>query len=296
MLTRFPTVLLQPLGHLSGKLRFSRAPCRCFQWRRERDSNPRYAYAYSGFRDRPIQPLSHLSAGENTRIAAAFPAGPGCSTSGGFGVKTALLCLGLSAPFASEKGLEERPALLGQRAGLHFRPVVEPQVLGHHRERPARAGLGVTRPVDQPRNAREDDRAGAHVAGLERDVDRGVVEAPALDGLRGGADRENFRVRGGILGGLHAVSPAADDPAFPDDHRSYGDLTVGGRRPRFRQGRLDEALVERGLRLPHLVGNFFSASRIRSEATSCTRGGSVAFAVWIRPVSSYPTIPADASR
>src|SRR5882672_12438314 len=73
MLTRFPTVLLQPLGHLSGKLRFSRAPCRCFQWRRERDSNPRYAYAYSGFRDRPIQPLSHLSAGENTRIAAAFP-------------------------------------------------------------------------------------------------------------------------------------------------------------------------------------------------------------------------------
>ncbi len=26
-------------------------------WRRGRDSNPRYAYAYSGFRDRPIQPL-----------------------------------------------------------------------------------------------------------------------------------------------------------------------------------------------------------------------------------------------
>src|SRR4029077_1687050 len=31
------------------------------------------AYAYSGFRDRPIQPLSHLSAGENTRIVAPFP-------------------------------------------------------------------------------------------------------------------------------------------------------------------------------------------------------------------------------
>ncbi len=27
------------------------------EWRRGRDSNPRYAYAYSGFRDRPIQPL-----------------------------------------------------------------------------------------------------------------------------------------------------------------------------------------------------------------------------------------------
>src|SRR5207244_4311670 len=47
---------------------------RLLGWRRERDSNPRYAYAYSGFRDRPIQPLSHLSAEENTRSAAAFPA------------------------------------------------------------------------------------------------------------------------------------------------------------------------------------------------------------------------------
>src|SRR5258705_3243946 len=75
MLTRFPTVLLQPLGHLSGKLRRFRALPRALalRWRRERDSNPRYPYGYSGFRDRPIQPLSHLSAGENTRIGTAFP-------------------------------------------------------------------------------------------------------------------------------------------------------------------------------------------------------------------------------
>ena len=31
------------------------------RWRREWDSNPRYACAYTGFRDRPIQPLWHLS-------------------------------------------------------------------------------------------------------------------------------------------------------------------------------------------------------------------------------------------
>ncbi len=30
-------------------------------WRRERDSNPRYPCEYNGFRDRPIQPLWHLS-------------------------------------------------------------------------------------------------------------------------------------------------------------------------------------------------------------------------------------------
>ena len=31
-------------------------------WRRERDSNPRYACAHNGFRDRPVQPLRHPSA------------------------------------------------------------------------------------------------------------------------------------------------------------------------------------------------------------------------------------------
>ena len=31
-------------------------------WRRERDSNPRYPFRYSGFQDRLIKPLSHPSA------------------------------------------------------------------------------------------------------------------------------------------------------------------------------------------------------------------------------------------
>ena len=32
-------------------------------WRRERDSNPRYGFPYSGFQDHPFQPLTHPSAG-----------------------------------------------------------------------------------------------------------------------------------------------------------------------------------------------------------------------------------------
>src|ERR1043165_7320220 len=31
-------------------------------WRRERDSNPRYGFPYSGFQDHPFQPLTHPSA------------------------------------------------------------------------------------------------------------------------------------------------------------------------------------------------------------------------------------------
>ena len=33
-----------------------------FTWRRERDSNPRYPFGYSGFQDRLFQPLTHPSA------------------------------------------------------------------------------------------------------------------------------------------------------------------------------------------------------------------------------------------
>src|SRR5229473_5850319 len=36
-------------------------PLRSMGWRRGWDSNPRYACAYSGFRDRHVQPLRHLS-------------------------------------------------------------------------------------------------------------------------------------------------------------------------------------------------------------------------------------------
>ena len=33
-----------------------------YRWRRERDSNPRYPFEYSGFQDRLFQPLTHPSA------------------------------------------------------------------------------------------------------------------------------------------------------------------------------------------------------------------------------------------
>ncbi len=33
----------------------------CAEWRRERDSNPRYGYPYNGLANRRLQPLGHLS-------------------------------------------------------------------------------------------------------------------------------------------------------------------------------------------------------------------------------------------
>jgi hypothetical protein len=41
---------------------FTVASTESMQWRRERDSNPRYGFPYSGFQDRLFQPLTHPSA------------------------------------------------------------------------------------------------------------------------------------------------------------------------------------------------------------------------------------------
>ena len=48
------------------------ASCR-YHWRRERDSNPRYGFPYSGFQDRPFQPLTHPSARANKPILVYTP-------------------------------------------------------------------------------------------------------------------------------------------------------------------------------------------------------------------------------
>jgi hypothetical protein len=80
--TRFPSVRLKPLGHLSGKFFIARrgrigsrrrgkretlsTPRRPTpngsNWRRGRDSNPRYGYKpYAGLANLCLQPLGHLS-------------------------------------------------------------------------------------------------------------------------------------------------------------------------------------------------------------------------------------------
>ena len=45
------------------------------QWRTGRDSNPRIPQRISGFQNRRIQPLCHLSSGADPSIEAGLPSG-----------------------------------------------------------------------------------------------------------------------------------------------------------------------------------------------------------------------------
>ncbi len=60
-------------------------------WRRERDSNPRWSYPHNGFRDRRLQPLGHLSALHNCLRPYKFGTNPANPQSVPSAVASALL-------------------------------------------------------------------------------------------------------------------------------------------------------------------------------------------------------------
>ena len=74
----------------------------------------------------------------------------------------------------------------------------------------------------------EDERAGAHRAGLFGDIHDGIVEPPVADGLRCLCDGEYFRVGGGIVEGFGLVVCFSDDFVVQYDHGAAGDFAFGG--------------------------------------------------------------------
>ncbi len=66
----FSGFLRKQVFDISGKIKPSRLTRKGFALRRVRDSNPRYACAYNGFRDRPVRPLRQLSAAKIVKLNA----------------------------------------------------------------------------------------------------------------------------------------------------------------------------------------------------------------------------------
>jgi len=121
--------------------------------------------------------------------------------------------------------------------------------LGEHVEDTAgRAGLRVGGREDDGGDAGEDDRPGAHRAGLEGDVERGVGEAPAAERLGRGADRQHLGVRGRIAAQLALVAGGGQELALAQQGGADRYVAVLLGPARLGQGELHPALV-RGLLL-----------------------------------------------
>src|SRR6266581_9195211 len=111
------------------------------RWRRGWDSNPRYPVGHSGFRDRPIQPLSHLSS-LSRGVLRRTPRTPrSLRASRSRFVRRSLLGsderIVILTRFAAglEEVLDQLPAVGFQDPFDHVEAMVERQVL-HPQERP----------------------------------------------------------------------------------------------------------------------------------------------------------------
>src|SRR5580704_5779028 len=124
------------------------------------------------------------------------------------------------SPPLPEKLLQQRRRPGFPDRGIDLRYVMA----GGRRKKPHagidRAALGVGGAVIEPPDPRERDRAGAHGAWLERDVEVAIDQPLGADPLGGLPDRQNLRMRGRIAVGQGPVTGGGDDLVIPDNHAS----------------------------------------------------------------------------
>jgi NADH-quinone oxidoreductase subunit I len=102
------------------------------------------------------------------------------------------------------------------------------------------AAFGIVGAVDEARDAGLDNGAGAHAAGLDGDVERGINEAVVAEKAGGFAKGDYFCVSGGVAVADSAVVRTRQNLAVVDEHSADGDFASLGRRTRFGQGFLHE--------------------------------------------------------
>ena len=105
------------------------------------------------------------------------------------------------------------------------------------------AALGVGRSVDEARDPRQRDGAGAHRARLERHVDRRLQQTPASQSLRGLAQSEHLGVRGGIAAKLTLIARLPEH-LLPSGHDGPDrDVAVLGRPRGEPEGEAHHSLI-----------------------------------------------------
>src|SRR4051812_14101656 len=148
-----------------------------------------------------------------------------------------------ASPARCEEVGEQPRAAGGEHAAGHLRAVVEARLGQHVEDAAGGAGLGVGAAVDDTRHAREDDRARAHRAGLERDVQGAVENPPGAERAGRLAQGDGLGVGGRVLAQLALVVPGADDLAGAHDDGADRHVVVLERALGLRDGEAHAVLV-----------------------------------------------------
>lgn len=134
-------------------------------------------------------------------------------------------------PFFAKSGeehLEQCTRLFCHHTRGYEELMVEAWVVVKAHQRTAGTRLGIISGVNDTFDAGEHQRAGAHGAGLEGDIESDTVQPFVSEGVRGGGDRLHLGVRGGIMERFDAVASFAEELSLTHRDRTHRHLTLFG--------------------------------------------------------------------
>ena len=148
----------------------------------------------------------------------------------------------LLAAGAEELG-QQRPAFLRQHPALHLGVVVE-QGLGkqiHHRS--GRAGLGVCCAVHHARQPRVQERTAAHGTGLQRHIERAVLQPVVAQLLRRRPQSDDFGMGCGVVPCHRGVAASGNQLVATHQHGAHRHLACLRCSLRLRQSQAHPVLI-----------------------------------------------------
>ena len=151
--------------------------------------------------------------------------------------------LALLGTLVLKKSFQQMGAVRCQHAALHLCLVVQTRVAKqiHHRTRSA--GFGFRRAKHHPAHAGVEQRAAAHGAGLQRDIQRAVAQAVIAHGAGTCAQRVHFGMGGGVEAGQRRVAAGGDHLARAHQHCAHGHFAGCSSGLCLRQRQLHEGFV-----------------------------------------------------
>jgi hypothetical protein len=152
----------------------------------------------------------------------------------------------------SEEGLQEGGGLFGEDAWGNFDLMVQFGAGEKLKTGAERAALGIISTVNESRDPSLDDRAGAHSAGLERDIESSVGKAMVAEDSRGFAQHDDFGMCGGIIIANGAIARTREVRIIVNEHGADGDLAgISGSASLFQGNAHELEIVRHGkVRIP----------------------------------------------
>jgi hypothetical protein len=133
----------------------------------------------------------------------------------------------------SEERLDDGGAVGGEDTGGDFYLMIEAGVGEDFEAGTDGATFRIVGAVDEAGDAGLDDGAGAHAAGLDSDVERGISKTVVEKEAGGFAQDDDFGVGGGVAIADRAIASAGEDFPVMNEHGADGDFAGYGRGTSF---------------------------------------------------------------